>query len=454
MKHPKALYALSAVELWERYAYYLMLAIFTLYLNEHMGRSEGEAASLYGTFIGLVYLSPLFGGYLADKKLGYRRSVLIGAFLMGIGYMTLYYDTELALQLAMALVIVGNGLFKPNISTLVGNLYPVGDSRKDAAFSIFYVCINVGAFFSPLVGGYMRTHYSWGAAFASAGVGMFIGLGIFAYFSKWVEEAEERANIPQPNAVLVTKEVKRSRVKTLAYMCLIVMFFWIGFHQNGSTLTFWMRDNTDRTLGGLLAQPFNPEYGAMINSFFVVFLTPMLMGVFSLLRKRGLEPSTPSKIGYGMLLTGISFLVMAVAGLVGGNTGQVSILWIISGYFVVTLGELCLSPMGLSMVTKLAPRDQASLMMGLWFLATAIGNKFAGQVGVWWPEWKHSNFFLFLAALSFVAAILVFIRLPSLKKVIPEEIENTAQDTLLPPQIGILPAPGIRLPGERETALQ
>jgi POT family proton-dependent oligopeptide transporter len=282
-KHPKGLYVLFFTEMWERFGYYLMLAIFTLYLNEKLGMTEGASASLYGTYIGLVYLSPLFGGMLADrvKKIGYRGAVLCGALLMAMGYFTLALERASTFHLALGLLIIGNGLFKPNISTMVGNLYPEGDVRRDSAFSIFYMGINIGAFFSPLAASYMRSHYGWGAAFATAGGGMLIGFVIFAIFGKMVAVANQRSSVsavldvplpPEYEDKPLPKHVERERIRALVIMCAIVMLFWVAFHQNGSTLTFWARDNTDRTLGGLLKHDLDPELFGTQNSSLLMLL--------------------------------------------------------------------------------------------------------------------------------------------------------------------------------------
>jgi POT family proton-dependent oligopeptide transporter len=429
-KHPKGLYVLFFTELWERFGFYLMLSIFTLYLNEYLKMSEGDSASLYGTYIGLVYLSPLFGGILADRLIGYNRAVIGGAALLSIGYFLLSFNRPETFFISLGVMILGNGLFKPNISTLVGNLYPQGDVRRDSAFSIFYMGINIGAFFAPLAAGYTRTHLGWGPAFATAGVGMFIGLLIFVLGRKHLAVANQRSSVSAVLDVPLPAEyedkpeppaVERERLRALVVMCVIVMLFWVAFHQNGSTLTFWARDNTDRTLGGLVKDPINPEYFAAINSFFVVGLTPVLIAVFSWLRKRGLEPSTPGKIGIGMVLTALAYVVMVVASLAGGNSGRVSALWITGSYFVVTVAELCLSPMGLSMVTKLSPRRMTAMMMGVWFLATALGNKISGEIGVFWNRWPHHIFFGALVGSSLLAAAMLAVQLRRLAAAMPKE---------------------------------
>ena len=367
--HPRSLYVLVFTEMWERFGYYLMLALFVLYLNEKLKMSVADSTSLYGTYTGLVYLAPLLGGLLADRILGHRRAVLFGAFLMGCGYFVLAVDQPLSLYAALGLIILGNGLFKPNISAMVGGLYPPGDGRRDSAFGIFYLGVNVGALFAPVTAGLMRQHYGWSAAFATAGVGMFIGLLIFAIAGR---KLGARPVLVTSAAPSVEDEpapaVVRERVRALLVMCAIATFFWVCFQQNGSTLTLWARDNTDLTLGGLVKGGLDPAMFGSVNSFFIIVLTPLLLILFRVLRERGQEPSTPAKLGMGMLLVGLSCAVMMLASLAGGDHGRVSALWLVGSYFVVTLGELCLSPVGLSMVTKLAPRKAVALMLGFWVL--------------------------------------------------------------------------------------
>ena len=436
VKHPKGLYVLFFSEMWERFGFYLMLAIFTLYLTEYYGMTTAEASGVYGNYMGLVYLSPLVGGVLADRVLGYRRSVMLGAFLLGVGYFILTIKNLHAFYVGIGVLVLGNGLFKPNISTLVGNLYPAGDPRRDSAFSIFYMGVNIGAFFSPFAASYMRQNLGWSAAFGTAGVGMFIGLAIFTAMRHHLEVADQPSslsaviNVPLPPEYADRPDppaVERERIRAIVVMCVIVMLFWVAFHQNGSTLTYWARDNTDRTLGGLLKKELDPALFAAINAFFVIALTPVVVGAFTWLRRRGLEPSTPGKIGLGMVLTGTAFAIMVVASLVGGNTGKVSAAWITASYFTVTVAELCLSPIGLSMVTKLAPRRMTSMMIGVWFLATACGNYMSGQIGVFWDKWKHHEFFTLLVVSSLFAAGIMGLQLKRLAAAIPGEGKKAAQ---------------------------
>jgi POT family proton-dependent oligopeptide transporter len=347
------------VEMWERFGFYLMLALFTLFLTEHYKMTEAEASSIYGAYMFFVYVTPFFGGLLADRVLGYRRAILIGAVLLGTGYFLFAFQQNQALIIyAVGVLSIGNGLFKPNISTLVGNLYPQGDLRRDSAFNIFYMGVNLGALFSGPVGEFMRGKFGWAIAFATAGAGMMVSFITMAVFQKHLAVADKGGkssmsqvlNIalpPEYNDKPEDEAVERLRLIALTVMCLIVMFFWMGFHQNGTSLTFWARDNTDRVLRiGSWAWEVPVGWFQSVNSVFVITLTPVMVWVMSTLRARGLEPNTPTKIGIGMLLAAVSFGIMAVASWLGGDSGKVSMVWLIACYFVITIAELFLSPMG------------------------------------------------------------------------------------------------------------
>lgn len=413
--HPKELYVLFFTEMWERFGYYLMLAIFVFYLNERLGLTQGEAMSLYGTYIALVYLSPLLGGVLADKVLGQRRSVLLGCMVLALGYFLVALDREPLLYTAIGVLVLGNGLFKPNIAAMVGGLYQQNDPRRDAAFGIFYMGVNLGAFLSPLAASYLRGRYGWSVAFGAAGAGMLIGLGTFALFGRHLG-ARVTAAAAATAAAQRKDDVftRRERMRALLMSCAIVTFFWIAFQQNGSTLAFWARDNVDLTLGGALDKPLNPEIFASVNPLFILLLTPALLGVFRLLRARGLEPSTPAKIGLGMVMTAVAYGLMMLACLLGGNTGRVNAMWLVSTYFIITVAELMVSPMGLSMVTRLAPRGMTAIMLGVWYLSTSFGNKVAGELGRLWERWPHHVFFALLVGGSLLAAVVLAVQLPRL----------------------------------------
>lgn len=319
---------------------------------------------------------------------------------------------------ALGCLIIGNGCFKPNISTMLGNLYRDLPEKKDDAYNIFYMGINLGAFFSPIAAASLRSLHpihGWHYAFGAAGVGMIISLITFLTFQKHVRAGENISggNIDQAGTgreVELTPLQARKQVMALLVIFGVVIFFWMAFHQNGLTLNFWARDNTRTTL--------SPELFQSVNPAFILLFTPLLVGFWNILRRRRLEPTTASKLGIGMILTAGCYLIMVFAALAGGNFGQVSVSWLISAYAVITLGELCLSPMGLSLVSKLAPWKIRGMMMGGWFAATAIGNYLSGFLGSFWDTLLHSTFFLILVGTSLFAAVLLFMFLKFLNPII------------------------------------
>ncbi|MFO7653633.1 MAG: peptide MFS transporter [Candidatus Krumholzibacteriia bacterium] len=468
-RHPKGLSVLFFTEMWERFGFYTMLGIFTLYLDEYFHFSnKGE---IYGNFLMFVYFTPIFGGMIADR-VGFRRTILTGAVLMMIGYAMIAFpipeepsnemvvrqreiaheqtvtDFERRYEAAQAaaaatgekfqwteqrpvyegpgrtsgrwlffaaltVLVAGNGLFKPNISVMVGNLYPEGSPLKDSAFNIFYMGINIGAWAAPLTAAWLRNTVGWSWAFGSAALGMLFSIIIFQAFRRHVMQAEiGRGKDSTVQVAEMPREEFRARIGALITIFLIVIVFWMSFHQNGFTMTLLARDN----MGSIFGWDIPAEVYAAFNPFFVVALTPLLVLFWAQLRRRGKEPSTPGKMAIGMLLTAAAFFILGVAGLAGANYVKVSPMWLISSYAVVTLGELCLSPMGLSFVSKVAPAKVRGLMMGCWFGATAIGNKLAGAIEPFWDEWLHSTFFFFLVAMCVLMAGVLFIFLGRLKR--------------------------------------
>lgn len=558
--HPKGLYFLFFTEMWERFGYYLMLGIFSLYMmdsidNGGMGFSKAQKSDIYGTYIGLVYLTPFLGGLLADRLLGYRKSIFIGGILMAAGYIGLSLPGITAFYISLLLIIVGNGFFKPNISTLVGNLYnnEKYKEKKDAGFNLFYMGINIGAFICNFVAAYMRINYGWGYAFAAAGVGMLIGLVIFMSGTKHIKEADVIKPVQEGDMGLGTilastllpmfafgvlgyiipgnifgsdtndafllgcipiifffvrllikaNEEDKKPIKALlsVYACIIV--FWAIFHQNGDALTVWADEYTNRSMPAAaekvlvkmdMAQTVNysdyvdmpkedftskiesmkaeknlldsigkkdeakalgkeignietsrlyfsnlpanerPAKGSdlklvsaelfqSINPFWVVLLTPVVVGFFSFLGRKKKEPSTPTKIAIGLVITALSALVMVAAvKAVNLENEKASALWLIASYGVITIGELCLSPMGLSLVSKLSPPRLTALMMGGFFLSTSVGNKLSGILSGLWEKYEDkSTFFLTNFALVMAAAIMLFMLLKWLNSVMREK---------------------------------
>ncbi|MBF0106376.1 MAG: peptide MFS transporter [Deltaproteobacteria bacterium] len=397
--HPKGLAVLFFTEMWERFGYYTMLSLLTLYMDEHFHLSKPVIGQVYGIFLALSYFTPILGGFVADKWLGYSKSIILGAVLMGLGYVMLTVDNLYFFYLALLVVVFGSCFLKPNISTMLGNLYSEGDSKKDSGYQIFYMGINIGAFFAPLVAAYMRSHFGWSYAFIAASLGMVVSLGIFIIFSKYLTMVAATGKTAQANTAQLTQSQEKNGIMSLFIIYGIVIIFWLAFYQNGLTLTFWARDNTNTTL--------KPELFQAVNPFFIVVFTPILVWVWSLLRNKNKEPSTPSKLAFGMLLTALAFSIMTGAALSGGDTGKTSILWLVTTYAVITLAEICLSPMGLSLANKLSPPRMRGLMMGCWFAATAIGKYLSGFLGGYWEAMPHSRFFGILVVLSIIAFILM-----------------------------------------------
>ncbi|HVS00071.1 MAG TPA: peptide MFS transporter [Thermoanaerobaculia bacterium] len=451
-KHPRGLYVLFATEMWERFSFYSMLAMFTLYLqdpNDGFSWSDARATSLYSNYLMFVYASPLIGGWIADRKLGYRKSVMLGGLFFIAGHLLLSFRSLPVVYAALACLVIGNGFFKPNVSTMVGNLYPDGSHLKDRAYNIFYMGINVGAFTAPLVAEAVRQRFGFHPAFAVAAGGMVISVLILWLFKRHVEAADRRREQPaeqQASAAAVAVDApptsvsrqeamdavpESRRIMALIVIFFIVIVFWMVFHQNGSTLTYWANDNTDwassevlpviirvLTLGFVKGDDVSGVISNSINPFWIITLTFPLVWFWKWLDRRGKEPSTPAKMAVGMLLTGLSFYILYFAAKAGGDTGRVSPWWLIGAYAVISLGELMLSPMGLSLVSKVAPLRLRGLMMGGWFVATAIGNKLT-QIGVYWNVWQHSTFFVVLGSMALFMALVLVVLLKPLKKAMP-----------------------------------
>jgi POT family proton-dependent oligopeptide transporter len=447
-RHPPGLYVLFATEMWERFSFYTMLAMFTLYLQdteEGFSWSAADATSLYANYLMFVYASPLVGGFLANWKFGFRNSVMIGGVFFIAGHLLLSFQSLPILYVALTCLVIGNGFFKPNISAMVGTLYPPGSHLKDRAYNLFYMGINIGAFLAPVTAEIVKSAYGFHPAFAVAAGGMVISVGILWWFQRHVDSPEQRAlsqqhtHAPQP----IDSISDAKRIGALLVIFLIVIVFWMVFHQNGSTMTYWANKNTDwAPLEGSIAsvrdaitgnndQPPPKISGVIahaINPFFVIALTFPLIWVWKWLDRRGLEPSTPTKMAIGMILTGCAFLILYAAARIGEETApsddvlkhgfKVSPAWLVGCYGVLTLAELMLSPMGLALVAKVSPPRYLGVMMGGWFVATAIGNKLT-MIGQVWDYWQHSTFWLLLSVLAFIIAGVLLLLLLPLKKAMP-----------------------------------
>ena len=418
--HPPALSYLFATEMWERFSYYGMRALLTLYMIKYLllpaqaGGVAGLAgfksvleavfgplalqplaSQIYGFYTGLVYLTPIFGGLLADRLLGQRRTVILGASLMAAGHFLMAFERWFLL--ALLVLILGNGCFKPNISTQVGSLYAPGDHRRDRAFSIFYVGINLGAFLAPLVCGTLGETYGWHYGFAAAGIGMTLGLAIYLVATP---------TLPRDAFVRRDTSHKMDRAGWRGIGALLVLFipvslFWATYEQQGNTIALWADGFTDRHVFGAEIpvtwfQAFNP---LMIFAF-----TPFIVALWRRQGKR--EPSTVVKLAIGLLLNAASWLLMAAAAQLTGG-GQASWLWLFAFFVVITVGELYLSPTSLSLVTKVAPAGVLSMMMGVWLSTSFVGGFLAGYLGTFWSAMSKPGFFLMLAVISAAAGLFV-----------------------------------------------
>ena len=395
--HPRGLFLLFSTELWERFSYYAMRAILVLFLtdttiNGGLGWSTKDALDLYGIYTGLVYITPLIGGWIADNYLGQRKSILIGGVLMALGQFTLALPTGFmgldqvsALYLGLALLISGNGMFKPNISTLVGDLYKEGDNRRDGAFTIFYMGINLGALLGGLISGAAVDSYGWKAGFLAAGIGMVISLVMqMTMAQSWLGDigsvpaaARAKALSKSKEKAPLTKE-EFDRLKVILIMGLFVIVFWAGFEQAGGLMNIYTQQYTDRMIGDFEVPA---AWFQSLNPFFIITLAPIIAAFWMKLGKR--EPNSPVKFAMALFFLALGFVCMigAVMEQGGDLSVKTSMLWLVGAFFFHTLGELCLSPIGLSLVTKLAPLRLASLMMGAWFGFNAIANYVAGLVG-------------------------------------------------------------------------
>ncbi len=497
--HPKGLYFLFFTEMWERFSYYGMRAIFILFMTKVLLLKDADASEIYGSYTGLVYLTPLLGGYLCDKFLGNRRSIIIGGLLMALGQFFMFLSASAGagggvaiMWLGLTSIIIGNGFFKPNISTMVGQLYPAGDRRIDSAFTIFYMGINLGAFFSPLVCGSMD--FKWG--FLAACIGMVVSLISFVMFQKkyLISEQGKEIGLPvqklnlkailmiigsigivffmlnfkqmfksnidvisyfiygamilMPIIILTDKSLstlERNRIIVIFILAFFVIFFWGAFEQAGASLTLFADRQTNRNL---LGWEMPASYFQSINPLAVITLAPVFTLIWGFLYKRKLEPSSPYKMAYGLALVALGYIVIAIAVKGLGLGEKVSMWWLVSLYIIHSMGELCLSPIGLSMVSKLAPLRLSSLMMGTWFLANAAANKFAGTLSALIPPSADSidpnvpvvypsfvgfqitnlyEFFTLFIVMTGIAATILFLLSSWLKKMMDEKNFEAAQ---------------------------
>lgn len=418
--HPKGLFILFATEMWERFSYYGMRALMVLTLiagtnamNPGFGWSKSEALILYGWYTGLVYFTPLFGGWFADHVIGQRRSVLIGGVIMALAQFTLAYSVPGKIHwfyTGLVLLILGNGFFKPNISTMVGALYPQGDRRRDGGFTIFYMGINIGAFLSPLIASTLGENpaYGWKYGYMTAGIGMTLSVIIQFFFShRYLGHIGM-----EPSAKLALQKfggkkepltnMERDRIKVIFVLFIFVVLFWASFEQAGGLMNIYASEKTNRMIASLHFEIPSGWFQSM-NPFYIITLAPLFSILWMKMGTR--NPSAPIKMVFGLLFTAIGFLLMIGAVFDQKANGLASMGWLACSYLFQTMGELCISPVGLSMTTKLAPLRLASLMMGVWLLINFFANILAGLIGSYAEELGELDVFAGIVTANFVFAL-------------------------------------------------
>jgi POT family proton-dependent oligopeptide transporter len=419
-KHPKGILTIFLIEMWERFGFYIMSAVYVLYMDKVLGFNDSTKGNLYAIFLGAAYLFPILGGWLGDKIIGQMKTIRVGAWMMLVGYILLALsgrDAMLIFYIGLFMVAAGTGIFKVNMSVTVGNLYKDRIDLQDAGFNIYYMSVNVGATIGPMVAnviGIITENYN--LSFAAAAVGMFFAIGSLEIGKKLLSSTDRFHADTNPTEKISEEKMDRKefwqRVLILIVLFLIASFFWLPFYQNSFALTLFADRSTT------VIQWLRPESYVTFNALFIILLTPPMLALFSRMRRVDKEPSTPVKIFMGLLIMGLAMFVMVWAGLAGGD-GDVNIMspmWLISTYFFITIAEIMISPMGQSYVSKVAPPQIQGLMMGGWFGATALGAMSSGIFGKFYSDMAHHQYFLLLGGLSLFAAILVLIFMKKLKK--------------------------------------
>ena len=475
--HPRGLSTLFFTEMWERFSYYGMRALLLLFMTAPLaegglGFDTARGGAIYGLYTSMVYMTTLPGGWVADRLIGQRRAVLYGGILIASGHFSMAFPSLTTFYLGLFLIVIGTGLLKGNVSVIVGQLYAPGDARRDAGFSIFYMGINLGAFAAPLVCGYLGQRIDWHLGFAGAGFGMVIGLIQYVWGSRYLGEAGLRPAPAEPAAVARLKKSaalwgtialiavvcfgvgaylgaipisatqisdgagifllaltvgffgwlffggdwtpeERGRLYAIGVLFLAASLFWSVFEQAGSTLNLFADRNT-RT--DLLGWPFPSSWFQSLNSLFLFILAPVFAWLWIRLGDRGQEPSSPAKFGIGLVFVGAGFAILVVAAQLSEQGVQVSPMWLTLTYLLHTIGELCLSPVGLSAMTKLAPVRIGGLMMGVWFLASSVGNYIGGRVSSFYEAFALPTLFGAVAAFAIGAGVIMFLLVPPIKR--------------------------------------
>ena len=452
-QHPKGLYLLFTTEMWERFSYYGMRAILSLYMIKAMFFSTAFTSSIYGYYTGMVYLTPLIGGYIADRYWGNRKSIIFGGLLMALGQFSLatssylYSPQSVAITnsffvfnnqtvfflLGLFLLVLGNGFFKPNISSMVGFLYSDNDGRRDSAFTIFYMGINLGALISPIIIGLLvgennPAYYMYG--FLAAGIGMLLGLVIFILGkNKYLVDPEGGAVGDVPNHQYDPDNcndqtltwVEKQRIMVIVILAFFGIFFWAAFEQAGVSLTFLAEQHVDRVITAINFTIPAPWFQS-VNPLAILLFAPFFAALWLKLKDKGKEPSIPLKMSGGLFMLSVGFMILVFASKTLDGGASISPLWLIAAYVLFTFGELCISPIGLSMVSKLSPARFTCLLMGIWFLTNAFANILAGQLSALYPDPTQptpyilgipinsfTSFFMIFVVMSIIAALILFL---------------------------------------------
>ena len=421
--HPRGLATLFFTEMWERFSYYGMRAFLILYMTAPataggLGFPDRDAASIYGTYTGSVWGAAIFGGLIADRFLGAYRSVLLGGVVIALGHVALAFKALTFFYLGLALIVIGTGLLKPNVSTLVGALYRDGDSRRDAGFSVFYMGINLGAFLGPFIAGYLAQRVDWHLGFGCAAVGMGIGLVQYVLGKRHLQPAIDRieqrpkpateaaaAASATPNGGTITAD-EWKRIAAIVVFFVFASIFWGAYEQAASTLSLFGDRYTRHEVFGF---SFPSSWFQTVQPISVIILAPVFAWLWLRLGRH--EPSSPAKFAFGLVFVGLSFLMLVPAASMAqtGEGVRISPWWLIAALFVTEFGELCVSPVGLSLVTKLSPVRLVGLMMGVWFLSNSAGNKLAGWAAGFFSTVPLTEIFGTVAAVTIAAGILMFL---------------------------------------------
>lgn len=423
--HPVGLYVLFFTEMWERFSYYGMRALFTLFLvaettssNAGFGWTNGEALAMYGWYTMLVYVSSIPGGWIADRLLGQKKTVMLGGALLCIGHTVLALNSEMTFYLGCFFIILGVGCLKPNISSMVGGLYKAKDERRDLGFYVFYMGINIGGFLAPIICGYVGENINWHYGFGLAAIGMFFGQAVYIWGQKYLVHVGNliTKSSKEGKEILERKltSIEKDRVKVLLISFLLIILFWAAFEQAGGLMNLYAEQKTDRNFFGLFTIPASVFQS--VNSFFIVTLATLVGAFWLKWRKKGKESSSIFKMAVGLIIMALGFGFMSAASLQYESNGSSAMYWLILAYLFHTIGELCASPVSLSYITKLAPLKYASIIMGLYWAATGLGNKVAGLIGQASQELGEFEIFTGITIVWSIIGVLVITMLKPLKR--------------------------------------